>query len=31
MRDVAIGHLGALISFANLKKFMVTVCRAGAF
>ena len=31
MSDIAIGYLGALIFFANSKKIMVTVCRAGSF
>ena len=31
MNDVAIRHLGALIFLDNLKKIMVTVCRAGTF
>ena len=31
MSDVAIRYLGALIFFVNLKKFMFTICRAGAF
>ena len=31
MSDVAIRYLGALIFFANLKKIMFTVCRAGTF
>ena len=31
LSDVAIRYLGALIFFANLKKNMVTVCRAGTF
>ena len=31
MSDFAIGYLDALIFFANLKMFMVTVCRAGTF
>ena len=29
--DVAIRYLGALIFFVNLKKIMVTICRAGNF
>ena len=31
MSGVAIRYLGALIFMANLKTFMVTVCRAGTF
>ena len=31
MSDMAIGYLGALIFFANLKKNMVTVHRVGTF
>ena len=31
MSDAAIRYLGALIFFANLKKIMVTVFRAGTF
>ena len=31
MSDVAVRYLGALIFFAYLKNFMVTVCRAGTF
>ena len=31
MSDIAIGYLGALIFFANMKKIMVTVRRAGSF
>ena len=31
MSEVAIRYLGALISFVNLKYFMVTICRAGTF
>ena len=31
MSDIAIRYLGALIFFSNLKKIMVTVCRAVTF
>ena len=31
MIDVAIRYLGALIFLVNLKKIMVTICRAGTF
>ena len=31
MSDIAIGYLGALIFFANMKNFMFTVHRAGTF
>ena len=31
MSDIAIGYLGALILFCQMKKFMVTVRRAATF
>ena len=31
MSDIAIGYLGALIFFSNLKKIMVTLHRAATF
>ena len=31
MSDIAIGYLGALIFFANMGNFVVTVRRAGTF